>query len=540
MSRKFPSILRKPDRVMGATEDTPFRFEEDLNAECPVQYEYRVEEKSAKVIVYPSGSPIKFLKLRFHADLSFVEGVCGDEWVCVGDAGSSSPIQWCSMMPHRRLPWYCYLRSGKQLGCYGVKTGADCFAFWQADAHGLTLFLNLMAGSVGVDLKEELVACEIVERVAPEGEEPYWSAKAFAGIMCDHPVLPKQPVFGANNWYWAYGNITHDIVMRETDQLLEMTAGTKHHPYMIIDDGWQYNRCLQPPTYIGGPWIGGEHFGDVEKTAQCIQEKGAKPGIWFRPLLTLGRIPQEAYYRASEGGQVMDPTHPYTLERVCQDAARIRNWGFELIKHDFSTYDIVGANMRSKDHGVKLTNCTEKFYDTTKTMATVLKNLYRAIQKGAGDADVIGCNVVGHLSAGIHSIQRVSYDTSGRSFVYTACNGANAMMRLPQNGNFFMLDADCAAFTEKVPADANLEFLKMCAVTGTVTLASVTPGILTPDQMRRIREIYHIADRNEMHCGIEHFEKTSSPENFVDGDRRFEFNWTSVYDGSRCQYGWLE
>ena len=68
----FPTVLRQPDRVMGATDESPYRFEEDLQAECPVQYEYRVEKNSAKVIVYPSGAPVKFLKLRFRADLSFV------------------------------------------------------------------------------------------------------------------------------------------------------------------------------------------------------------------------------------------------------------------------------------------------------------------------------------------------------------------------------------------------------------------------------------------------------------------------------------
>ncbi len=534
---EFFTILRAPDRVMGATENTPFRFEEDLQASCPVDYEYKVEGNCAKVIVRPSGAPIKFLKLRWRGDLSFVDGVCGDEWALAGAAGAYSPIAWQSVQPGRRMPWFVYLKEGKRLGCYGVKTGADCFAFWQVDAHGITLFLNLMAGSVGVDLKEELVACTVVERFAPEGESPYVSAKAFAKCMCQNPVLPKSPIFGVNNWYWAYGNITHDVVLKETDLLMEMTAGTKHRPYMMIDDGWQQNRGWVEPAYIGGPWKSGEHFGDVEKTAHAILEKGANPGLWFRPLLTLGKIPWEAHYYMSGGGQMLDPTHPFTLERIHNDVSNFRSWGFKLIKHDFTTHDIVGDNMTSLHYGTRLTARGEKFFDTTKTMATVIKNLYRTIQDAMGGGEVIACNTVGHLAAGIHSIHRAGYDTSGHSFEYTACNGPNAMMRLPQNDTFYKIDPDCAAFTKNVPVEANLDFMKMCAVTGTVTMASVEPGMAPLGFIEKIQEIYHIADRDTLRCGIEHFEKTSCPEIFVDGDNRFEFEWTSVYDGSRCQLG---
>ena len=227
MALDFFSILRQPDRVCGATEATPYRFEEDLSLPCPVEYTYCVENGTAKVTVYPSGSPVRFLKLRFRGDLRFVEAVCGDEWA--RSTGGANPIQWCSMMSHRRLPWFCYLRAGQRIACYGVKTGPNCFAFWQADTHGLTLFLNLMAGSCGADLQEPLTACEIVERFSEEGEAPYEAAAAFARCMCDAPVLPEEPIFGVNNWYWAYGNITRDSVLEETDYLLEMLRRAALH-----------------------------------------------------------------------------------------------------------------------------------------------------------------------------------------------------------------------------------------------------------------------------------------------------------------------
>jgi len=535
MSADFTTLLRKPDSALGATDASPFRYEEE--GVCDVQYTYDIYPHHAAVTVLPSGAPVRHLKLRFRADLSFAESVFGDQWE--RSAGDSAALEWRSMMAHRRMPWYCVLRGGGRTACYGVRTGADCFAYWQADTHGITLFLNLMSASQGTDLKEPLKACEIVEHIGEAGEDPYAVVRTFCAKMCENPVLPKEPVFGVNNWYWAYGRISHDSVMTETDYLLEMTGETLHRPYMIIDDGWQMNRTYGGDNYIGGPWIPNERFGDMARTAAAIHEKGAKAGIWFRPLLTLGEIPEQSLYGKTAGGQIMDPSHPYTLERVERDAARLRGWGFDLIKHDFTTMDLVGGSMTPQGHGPSVIS-GKRFYDSTRTTASIIKDLYRAIQRGAGDADIIGCNVIGHLSAGIHSAQRVGGDTSGRSFEWTVRNGVNAMMRLPQNGNFFLIDPDCAAFTEKVDARLNLDFLEMCAVTGVTTLASVTPGILTSDGMRRIREIYRIADRNTMRLGIANYEKTALPEIFTDGRETYRYDWSAAYDGSRSQLSWMQ
>ena len=82
MNNKFVSVLRAPDRDFGCTEASPFRFEEirEHDASGAVEFDYKVENNSAKITVYPSGSPVKFLKLRFRGDLSFVDKVYGDTW----------------------------------------------------------------------------------------------------------------------------------------------------------------------------------------------------------------------------------------------------------------------------------------------------------------------------------------------------------------------------------------------------------------------------------------------------------------------------
>ena len=93
-----------------------------------------------------------------------------------------------------------------------------------------------------------------------------------------------------------------------------------------------------------------------------------------------------------------------------------------------------------------------------------------------------------------------------------------------------------------MPADINLDFLEMCAYTGMVTLASVTPGCLSEDEMKRINEIYRIADAGAYALGIAHYDKVAEPEVFVSEDGAFEkrYDWTKHYHGSRVVLKWTE
>ncbi len=538
---EFFSILRKPDKVIGATEETSFRFEEDGGDVCPVKYEYKTINNVGKLIVYPSGSPIKYLKLRWRGELNFVEKVYGDQWERAGVNGAY--LEWRSVMANRILPWFTYLYADKKTACYGVKIGADSFAFWQVDAHGITLFVNLCSGVDGVCLKEPLIALEVVELFGERGEDVYKVAKRFTCLMCDNPIKPKEPVFGINDWYWAYGEISEDIVIKEADYLMKMCKGLKHKPYLVVDDGWQINRTSIDPPYIGGPWDNSNsNFNGMDKLAKIIHDKGAKAGLWFRPLLTLGKCPKEAILESKEGGVlVLDPSHPYTLKRVYDDAKRISDWGYDLIKHDFTVWDACGSPLAADKHGAFIFKIGRHFYDKTKTTATVMKNLYKTIQSAVGDKDVIACNAFSHLAAGVHSIYRVGNDNSGYSFEWTRRDGINSVMRLPLNNTFYNVDPDCAAFTEKTHARENLDFLRMCAVTGMTAFASVKPGILSKEELKEINEIFKIADENKMFLGIKNYEKNANPEEFISEDNKeyVRFDWDKVYDGARNVVDWF-
>ena len=532
MKNSFIDLLRQPDSILFQYEDSDIRFEEPVSREeQSSKIDYIVENGAGKVILYPADKAVKRVKLRWRGDMSDVLMVMGDDY----DRGMGN-IKWIGLTPERQMPWYFHAFDGERLNCFGVKTGANAFCFFQCDPCGITLWIDVRNGGGGVNLSEPLHCVSVVCRMGKDDETPYMAAQSFCNQMCDNPNLPDEPIFGVNNWYWAYGKISHESIMTETDHLLEMCRDSQCRPYMIIDDGWQVNRfTVQGQGYYnGGPWhMPNSNFKGMDVTCDAIHSKGAKAGIWFRPLKTCVQHPEEMFgpARYDDNGLVMDPSHPGVLEIIAKDVAMIRGWGYDLIKHDFTTWDTMKL-APGEDDG-------RHFYDKTVTNCQMLKRLYTVIQENAGGANVIGCNTINHITAGIHQSQRTGADTSGRSFEITRMNGGEAMIRLPQNNTFFSLDPDCAAFTDMVDASLNLDFLEMYAVSGVVTLASVTPGILTPEQMKRIQGIYRIASQGGLGAVPTDWLGHNTMSSFETPDgRKFNFDWYRVHEGVRTFYGW--
>ena len=67
------------------------------------------------------------------------------------------------------------------------------------------------------------------------------------------------------------------------------------------------------------------------------------------------------------------------FEKVAEDTARIRSWGYDLIKHDFTTFDNFGYPPHEDGDW--------HFYDRTVTNAQMILKLYKTIQKAAGGAN---------------------------------------------------------------------------------------------------------------------------------------------------------
>ena len=135
------------------------------------------------------------------------------------------------------------------------------------------------------------------------------------------------------------------------------------------------------------------------------------------------------------------------------------------------------------------------FFRRSKTNAEILLDFYTAIRKTAGDAPLIlGCNTVGHLTAGLFELQRTGDDTSGQNWERTRRMGVNTLaFRLPQHNTFFALDADCVGITRDIPWERNREWLDLIARSGTALFISPAPEAIGDEQKAAIKEAFAIA-----------------------------------------------
>lgn len=470
---------------------------------------------------------VKRVQLRWLLPVALQLRYLGDHW----ERGYGD-MEWRGMVPERPLPWYFATFDGQRTHCYGVKTGASAICFWQVDPNGVSLWLDTRCGNLGVlPGQRELLLAEIVSREGQEGENPFQAIQAFCRLMCANPVLPEHPVYGGNNWYYAYGRSSHQDILDDSKLIASLATSRANPPYMVIDDGWQ--QCHFGSSN-GGPWARGNYlFPDMAGLAHQMKEVGVRPGIWFRPLLTVEKVP-ESWVLARErtfmnDGLTLDPSIPAVLAQVAEDIKRIGNWGFQLIKHDFSSYDIFSrwGNNIEKDYQGSETGRT--FADRTKTTAEIIKALYQTIAQAgreAGNPLILGCNTVGHLAAGLFAIQRTGDDTSGRQWERTRKLGVNTLaFRMPQHNTFFAVDADCVGLTKLVPWQFNRLWLDLLARSGTPLFVSAAPDAVGKAQEQALRAAFEVAAQQRPPAEPLDWLDCTTPGTWLIDGEQVKFDW---------------
>ena len=422
-------------------------------------------------------TPVSFVRLRFCVPFPTGARFLGDAW-----ERSYGDLSWQGMNASRIMPWYCLSHHEGQTAGYGVCVRPNAFVSVQTDSYGVTFIADVRNGSHGVLLGgRTLKVCEIVSEVYADCSA-FEAAKQFCRIMCTDPILPNEPIYGGNNWYYAYGMSSHEEIVNDAayiSALCENAEGVR--PYMVVDDGWQFAHDVT--TCNGGPWHkGNEKFPHMKALADDIKAQGCRAGIWLRPLNTTDEsLP--AHWRLAHRHEVLDPSVPEVLDYIKETFARIAGWGFTLIKHDFSTFDLFGRWGKEMDYRVTEDDFT--FADRSKTSAEIVVGFYKAVLEGASGAYILGCNCIGHLGAGLMHAQRIGDDTSGLYWERTRQMGVNTLaFRLPQHRAFFDIDADCAGLTAKVDFAKNRQWLNLVAKSGTPLFVSVKPGTLSEEEYR--------------------------------------------------------
>ncbi|MCQ2152037.1 MAG: hypothetical protein MJY70_03155 [Bacteroidales bacterium] len=453
----------------------------------------------------------------------------GDQW----ERGYGD-LRWEKLGPSRIMPWYYIESTGGKVYGRGVMTGCRSFCAWKVSGSAVELTFDVRNGSHGVDLGErELEMAVILDFEGASGENEYSALHRFCKVMCPNPRLPKSPVYGVNDWYFAYGHNSSDLIASTAVMLSPILPDSENRPFFLIDDGWarkwyddgDYDYCGP-----GGFHTSNDRFPDMKALADRLRDAGFRPGLWMRPLSAWMGAPEEmllAGYEEELPDRYFDPTVESVREYIRKCFATYREWGYEMVKHDFTTFDMFRRWGHSMIEDGDMTKGDWQFHDTTKTNAEVVLQLYHDIRDAAGDGiSLIGCNTISHLGAGIFEIQRIGDDTSGREWFPTVHNGVNCIaFRAAQHDAFYAIDADCVAITKKVEWRLSQRWLQLVAESGTPLFVSPQPEVLGPEQMEALKKSFDIASKPQATCEPLDWMETRHPARWTLLGREVSFDW---------------
>lgn len=479
-----PELLRQPDAVRAQVRNATAMISLDRSGErwTAPGLELTITNPAAHldVALHAPATPVHRVHLRWHGARAADTLVMGDAW-----ERSYGDLAWMPLQPERVLPWYFLAWHAGRADGAGVTTGAAALAFWQVDAEGVSLWLDVRNGGNGVVLGERTLLLASIVQISPQ-PSGWTSAKALCRAMVAGTTVARtrgehrlDVLYGSNDWYYAYGKNTADGIRRDADLMRELAPSGKARPLCIIDDGYR----------------DATRFPSLPRLAEDIRAKGCVPGIWIRPLQAAKGKPEHwmlpaAHWSDRTTAMVYDPTVPEGRQAALDVVREARGYGFDFLKHDFTTYELLGG--WGNHFGASPTRDGWNFYDISKTNAEILRGVYQDIRSTAGDDSILlGCNTVGHLSVGIFDASRTGDDTSGRDWERTRRMGVNTLaFRLPQDRVFFRTDADCVPFTPQVPWQQTEAWLHAVAGSGSMLLVSADPRSTDTRAKAAIRQAF--------------------------------------------------
>lgn len=530
----FLDLLRAPDAVTAFA-----RFDQTLPAASialtrqgdswvgrGVEVVARLDRDALLLTLHAPSTPIAAVHLRWRAASAQNLAVLGDAW-----ERSYGELGWRNVIPERVMPWYFATFDGESCHGYGVKTDARALCFWQLDPQGVSLWLNTSNGGNGVELGQRtLTMAAVVARRGAANENAFDSVAALCKAMCARVSRPIQPIYGANDWCYSYGQSTAESILRDTEFIVEVSPAAGVRPFSVIDGGWSNGTPAWP---------------DMGKLAGEIKKRNARPGIWIRPLEAPADAASSLLLPGAKFGDrkdrtaelAYDPTVPEAREKIRAKLRQAIDWGYEMVKHDFSTYDLLGR--WGFEMGPQPSLPGWSLHDRGRTNAEVIADLYALIREEAGDRAVIdGCNTVGHLGQGVFDLQRTGDDTSGHQWERTRRMGVNTLsFRLPQNGIFFAVDPDLVGLTEAVPWEFNRQWLDLLARSGAATMVSAAPSMRGNEQRDALREAFQLVAAGGAGFRPIDWLETSTPERWRAGkaanpEKERHYRWSGAEGAS--------
>ncbi|MEI8036936.1 MAG: glycoside hydrolase family 36 protein [Verrucomicrobiota bacterium] len=265
-------------------------------------------------------------------------------------------------------------------------------------------------------------------------------------IQQNHPrTLPVTPPTGWCSWYTFYEEVTVPDIERNLAFSKENLPQLR---YIQIDDGYQSKM---------GDWLetGKAFGGNIKTVLKQIKSAGFEPAIWVAPFIAektslVFQQHPDWFVKGSDGKPldsstvgfggwrcapwyVLDGTHPAVQKHLEQVFKTMReDWGVTYFKLD--------ANYWGAIHG-------GVHYNPLATRVEAYRQGMAAIQNGAGDSFILGCNAPIWPSLGLVDGMRTSGDINNDWKSIKGCALEN-LSRAWQNGKLWWNDPDCLLLTE--------------------------------------------------------------------------------------------
>jgi alpha-galactosidase len=474
-SRFATDISTKPDNLS---------IETDEGEVGDAKVEFVPNGEDLEVYLTASSVHPRFVKMRWAGEVQGPVETMGDQFGRLQSNAFFGPLN-----PERYFAWYYLIGHAGDFACGGVKTLPNALISFSLDQRGVNAYFDCRCGGKGVELQGRRLLLGTIVFHFYANTTAFSALRRFCQSLSTGGIFPKTPFYGGNDWYSFYGKSTLRDILASAHYLASLTDGCPNPATMVIDDGWEEGNC-------GGPWSPNSKFVDMEKAASGIKVLGLKAGIWIRFLCNpevLKVHPGWAIKKPGEEPLYLDPSIPGVLTHVKKDIDRIKKWGFDFIKHDYSAHDMFGE-FEAAWNGAVDGRDDWSFADRSRTSAEILKDFYRAIHEDCTpQITVEGCNTFSHLCVGYVEVYRTGDDTSGENWDRTRSFGVNSLaFRLYQNNIFYCCDADCAGFGGIDPQKVLL-FADLLARSGTPLLVSCSKGILSLQQEAQLKEDFRLA-----------------------------------------------
>ena len=385
------------------------------------------------------------MALRWNGRLDATRLLVGDAW----ERGYGD-LEWRGFVPDRVMPWYVTTWGGDAHARLRRAHRRQAFCFWQVDPEGIWLWADVRSGGSTASARPARLdrLRHRVPRRAGRANRAFAAMHAFCRQMCAAPRLPSAPVYGSNDWYYAYGNNSAATVLADAEQSSSSRPRGTNRPFVVIDDGWQPGRGASSDG--AGTWDrGNEKFPDLPGLAGRGARRGARAR--HRGSVRCRRPPTRPTAGASPRDRgVLDPTVAGVAREDRRRHRAAARMGIRMIKHDYSTYDIFGR--WGDQMGSALTRDGWTFAEgPTRTTAEVIDELYRTIRDGGRRR---ARHWLQHREPSVgracSTICRIGDDTSGTEWARTRKMGVNTLaFRGAQHGAFYAADADCVGVDER-------------------------------------------------------------------------------------------